>query len=127
LQIIAGKSMAAMPHSLCHGDLSRSNILVSGAQFTIIDWEFSQAAPAAVDAIRLATQFPGFAETYIKELRHLDARAWFVLGCVHAANAHAERLHGLAVNRHQHMAARKTARKLAEIIALADHHAIVKT
>lgn len=127
LQIAAGKSMAAMPCSLCHGDLSRSNILVSGTQFTIIDWEFSQLAPAAIDAIRLATQFPGFAEAYINELRHPDARTWFVLGCVHAANAHAERLHGLAVNRHQHMATRKTARKLAEIITLADRHAVEKT
>jgi hypothetical protein len=127
LQFAAGKSVAAMPCSLCHGDLSRSNILVSGAQFTIIDWEFSQVAPAAIDAIRLATQFPGFAEAYIKELCHPDARAWFVLGCVHAANAHAERLHGLVVNPHQHMATRKTARKLAEIIALADRLAVEKT
>ena len=124
LQAAAAKAAIAQPVSLCHGDLSRSNILVSGKVFTVIDWEFSQVAPSAIDAVRLATQFPGFARAYIKELGHPDARAWVVLGCVYAANAHAERLQGLAVNRHQHLAWRKTARKLAEITALADRLAM---
>jgi len=127
LKTAVEKTALSAPISLCHGDLSRSNILVSNKQFAIIDWEFSRAAPAASDAVRLATQFPGFAEAYINELRHPDARAGFVLGCVHAANAHAERLHGLAVNRHQHMATRKTARKIAEIISLADRLAVRET
>jgi len=126
LKAASREAALTMPISLCHGDLSRSNILVSNKQFAIIDWEFSQLAPAATDAVRLATQFPGFADAYIKELRHPDARVWFVLSCIHAANTHRERLRGLAANRHRQIAGQKTARKIAEIIALADSHAMEK-
>ncbi|MGQ0486444.1 MAG: phosphotransferase [Hyphomicrobiales bacterium] len=120
VQATASRTGNQAPRSLCHGDLSRSNILVSGRQFSVIDWEFSHEAPAAIDAIRLATQFPGFAEAYIGELRHPEAMTWFVLGCIHAANEHAGRLAGLEDNRHRRKATGKTARKLSEFIALAE-------
>ena len=122
----AAEQTATAPFTLCHGDLSRSNILFSNDKLAFVDWEFSKAAPAPADAVRLATQFPGFADAYVKELRHPDAMMWFVLGCINAANAHQERLHGLADNRHRQTAGRKTSRKFAEIIALADSHAILK-
>lgn len=113
------------PWMQSHGDLSRSNILVAGDQHVIVDWEFSAAAPAAADVVRLATQFPGFAGQYIAASANPSAATWFVLGCVHAANSHMKRLDGLSENRHAQKAKVKAAAKFAAIMALAHRHAMI--
>jgi hypothetical protein len=111
---------AGEPWSLCHGDLGRSNILVKDEGFAIIDWEFGRAAPAALDAVRLSTQYRGFAEAYVGALGHPQARGWLVLGCLYAIDEHMARLDGLSANTHRARIAAKTAGKVAAFIALAE-------
>lgn len=107
------------PWSLCHGDLSRTNIFEREETCAIIDWEFAGYGPSAMDAVRLSTQFPEFSKCYLAGLAHRDARAWLLLACVRSILEHRNRWIGLADNRHSAAIRRKTAKKAKEILRLA--------
>jgi hypothetical protein len=110
------------PWAHVHGDLSKTNILVKDDRFALIDWEFGTSAPAFVDAIRLSTQYRGFAELYIDSWAVSQARQWFVLACLRTSIIHLDRMRGLASNRHSIAARRKAHQKVSKIIALAEAH-----
>jgi hypothetical protein len=119
LDVIVRNGISPEPWSLCHGDLSRTNIFEREGRCAIIDWEFAGYGPCAMDAVRLSTQFPEFSKYYLAGLGHRDARIWLLLACVRSILEHRNRWTGLADNRHSDAIRRKTARKAKEILGLA--------
>lgn len=114
------KGVAAEPWALCNGDLSRSNIFLKDGAYAITDWEFAKDGPAALDAVRLATQFPAFSGHYIAAIGHPEAQTWLFLACLRSLLEHVARYRGLSGNPHDWAIRRKTARKVRELLALAD-------
>ncbi len=119
LDQIVQDGVSPEPWSLCHGDLSRTNIFERDGNCAIIDWEFAGYGPSAMDAVRLSTQFPEFSKCYRAGLGHRDGRAWLLLACVRSILEHRNRWAGLADNRHSAAIRRKTAKKAKEILVLA--------
>jgi hypothetical protein len=119
LDQIVQEGVSSEPWSLYHGDLSRTNIFAREGSCAIIDWEFADYGPSAMDAVRLSTQFPEFSKYYLAGLAHRDARAWLLLACVRSILEHRNRWIGLADNRHSAAIRRKTAKKAKEILELA--------
>jgi hypothetical protein len=119
LDQIIRNDISPEPWSLCHGDLSRTNIFEREGICAIIDWEFAGYGPCAMDAVRLSTQFPEFSKYYLAGMEHRDARAWLLLACARSILEHRKRWAGLADNRHGAAIRRKTARKAREILGLA--------
>jgi len=85
-------SQAAM--AICNGDLTISNLMYAPDTLFIIDWEWAGKDLVFSDAVRLATQIPGFAEDFLAAFaKHemasstnaIPARAQFVAACVHVA------------------------------------------
>lgn len=119
---LAGDVPASLPRSLCHGDLGRSNILVRDGQFFIVDWEFAREAPSLIDAVRLATQFPGFAQAFLKAHDKTSSIPQYILASLEFANEHVRRLErGVHMPRSGDMRTRDAARKLTGFISLIEH------
>lgn len=51
--------------AICNGDLSTTNLLFRGDHVFITDWEWLVRGPVFLDAVRLGTQLPGFAEGFV--------------------------------------------------------------
>jgi hypothetical protein len=104
------------PRSICHGDLTRTNIIASGGKCFIVDWEFGKEAPAAFDAVRLATQFDHFASLYVQASGGEAARRWLLAGCMMAITDRYARFNANGEEGDKHTSERQRTRQKCQLM-----------
>lgn len=118
-----------VPCAICHGDLTVSNIMQMRHRFYIVDWEWAHEAPVFVDAVRLATQIPGFAADFLtaagskQQVEHtnvLDPRYQFAIAILWVACRRIARQHDFMSNRDQRAYQQRLKLKIRELVALLD-------
>lgn len=116
-QVLApGYQLDFGPRSICHGDLTRTNIIASGGKCYTVDWEFGKEAPAAFDAVPLATQFDHFASLYVQASGGEAARRWLLAGCMMAITDRYARLNANGEGGDKHARERQRTRQKCQLM-----------